>query len=184
MHTHTEAPKVKKIHALLETPERNTDDNILLLAQWDVNWTSHLQNCKTINLCCFKQLRYANLLLNALWFSSIQSLSHVWLFATPWTAACQASLSITNCWSPPKPMSIVSLMPSNRVILCHRLLFLPSIFPSIRVFSSQDSLESCSTFSLEYLETQHSGIFQQQQCQERWHILSMRTWISGSENLM
>ena len=55
-------------------------------------------------------------------------------FAIPWTAARQASLSITNCWSLPKPMSIESVMPSNHLILCHPLL-LPSIFPSIRVFS-------------------------------------------------
>ena len=54
-------------------------------------------------------------------FSSVQSLSHVQLFATPWTAACQASLSITNSWSPPKPMSIESVMPSNHLIVCHPL---------------------------------------------------------------
>ena len=68
--------------------------------------------------------------------SSVQSLSHV----TPLTAACQASLSITNSQSPPKPMSIESVMPSNNLILCHPLLLLPSIFPSIRVFSSVGSL--------------------------------------------
>ena len=67
-------------------------------------------------------------------FSSVQSLSRVWLFATPWTAACQASLSITNSRSPPKLMSIESMMPSNRLILCHPLLLLPSVFPRIRVF--------------------------------------------------
>ena len=73
-------------------------------------------------------------------FSSVQSLSHVWLFATPWTAACQTSLSINNCWNLPKPMSIESVMPSNCLILCHPLLFLPSIFPSIRVFSTELAL--------------------------------------------
>ena len=62
------------------------------------------------------------------------------LFVTPWTAACQASLSITNCWSLPKPMSIESVMPSNHLIFCHSLLFLPSIFPSSRVFSNELSL--------------------------------------------
>ena len=56
------------------------------------------------------------------------------------TTACQASLSITNYWSPPKPMSIVSVMPSNRLILCHPLLLLPSIFPNIRVFSHESAL--------------------------------------------
>ena len=66
--------------------------------------------------------------------SSVQSLSHVRLFATPWTAACQASLSITNSRSLLKLMSIELVMPSNHLILCHPLLLLPSIFPSIRSF--------------------------------------------------
>ena len=65
---------------------------------------------------------------------SIQSLSCVQLFATPWTAACQASLSITNSWSLPKPMSIESVMPSNHLILYRPLLLLPSIFPRISSF--------------------------------------------------
>ena len=73
-------------------------------------------------------------------FSSVQLLSHVWLFATPWTATRQASLSITNSRSPPKPMSIVSVMPSNHLIFCHPLLRLPSVFPSIRVFSNESAL--------------------------------------------
>ena len=73
-------------------------------------------------------------------FSSVQSLSHVWLFATTWTTACQASLSITNFRSSPKPMSIESVMPSNHLILFCPLLLLPSIFPSIRVFSNELAL--------------------------------------------
>ena len=73
-------------------------------------------------------------------FSSVQSLSHVRLFATPWTAACQSSLSITNTGSPPKPMSIVLVMSSNHLILCCPLLLLPSIFSSIRVFSNESAL--------------------------------------------
>ena len=73
-------------------------------------------------------------------FSSVQSLSHVQLFATPWTAARQASLSITNSRSLPKLMSIESVMPFNRFIFCRPLLLLPSIFPSIRVFSNESSL--------------------------------------------
>ena len=73
-------------------------------------------------------------------FSSVQSLSHVWLFTTPWTTAHQASLSITNSPSPPKPMSVESVMPSNHLILCCPLLLLPSIFPSIRVFSNESAL--------------------------------------------
>ena len=59
---------------------------------------------------------------------------------TPWTAARQASLSITNSWSPPKPMSIESVIPINHLILCHPLLLLPSICPSIRVFSNESAL--------------------------------------------
>ena len=73
-------------------------------------------------------------------FSSARSLSRVQLFATPWTAARQASLSITNSQSLPKLMSIESVMPSNHLILCRPLLLLPSIFPSIRVFSSESAL--------------------------------------------
>ena len=73
-------------------------------------------------------------------FSSVQSLSHVWLFATPWTAGRQASLSITNSWNLLKLMSIKLVMPSNHVILCHPLLLVPSIFPSIRVFSNDSVL--------------------------------------------
>ena len=73
-------------------------------------------------------------------FSSVQSLSRVRLFATPWTAARQASLSITNSWSLLTLMSIESMVPSNHLILCHPLLLLPSIFPSIRVFSSESAL--------------------------------------------
>ena len=74
------------------------------------------------------------------WFSSVQLLSCVWLFVTPWTTACQASLSITNSWSLPKLMSIESVMPSNHLILCHPLLLLTSILPSIRVFSNESAL--------------------------------------------
>ena len=74
------------------------------------------------------------------YFSSFQSLSRVRLFATPWTAAGQTFLSITNSRSPPKPMSIKSVMPSNHLVLCHPLLLLPSIFPSIRVFSNESAL--------------------------------------------
>ena len=71
---------------------------------------------------------------------SVQSLSRIWLFATPWTAARQASLSITNSQSVLKLMSIESVMPSNHLILCHPLILLPSIFPSIRVFSNESAL--------------------------------------------
>ena len=73
-------------------------------------------------------------------FSSVQLLSRVRLFATPWIAARQASLSITNSWSSPKLMCIVSVMPSSHLILCHPLLFLPPIPLSIRVFSNELTL--------------------------------------------
>ena len=73
-------------------------------------------------------------------FSSVQSLSRVRLFATPWIAARQATLSITNSWSLPKLMSIESVMPSSHLILCHPLLFLPPIPPSIRGFFNESTL--------------------------------------------
>ena len=82
----------------------------------------------------------ANPFMNGRQFSSVQLLSHVWLFATQRTAARQASLSITNSWSLPKLMSIESVMPTNHLILWHPLLLLPSIFPSIRVFSNESVL--------------------------------------------
>ena len=96
-------------------------------------------------------------------FSSVQSLSRVQPFATPWTAARQASLSITNSWSPPKPMSIELVMPSNHLILCHPLLLLPSIFLSIRVFSNESALcirwPKCWRFSFNISPSnEHSGL--------------------------
>ena len=73
-------------------------------------------------------------------FSSVQSLSRVQLFASPWTTACEASLSITNSQSLPKLMSIESMMPSNHLTFCRPLLLLPSVFPNIRVFSNESAL--------------------------------------------
>ena len=96
-------------------------------------------------------------------FSSVQSLSCVPLFATPWTAACQASLPITNSWSLLKLMSIELVMLSNHLILCHPLLCLRSIFPSIRVFSNESALrirwsKECS-FSFNISPSnEHSGL--------------------------
>ena len=78
--------------------------------------------------------------LRSVQFSSVQSLSHVWLFVTPWITARQASLSITNSQSSPKLMCIKLVMPSSHLILCHPLLLLPQIPPSIRVFSNESTL--------------------------------------------
>ena len=89
-----------------------------------------------------------NHFLSSVQFSSVQSLSRVRLFATPWTAAHQASLSITNAPSLIKPMSTEWVMPSNHLILCRPLLLLPSIFPSIRVFSSESVLHIRWPFTL------------------------------------
>ena len=92
-----------------------------------------LQACGNVgHLCCFNRV--------SVQFSSVQLLSHVWLFATPWTAAHQAALSITNSWNLLKLTSIQSVMSSNHLILCHFLLFLLSVFPSIRVFSNESVL--------------------------------------------
>ena len=96
-------------------------------------------------------------------FTSDQSLSRVWLFATPWTAPCQASLSITNSRTLLKLMSIESVMPSNHLILCHPLLLLLSIFPSIRVFSNESVLRirwpQYWSFSFSIIPSkEHSGL--------------------------
>ena len=97
---------------------------------------------------CFKTTTNKYLLIfsiqhhQSIQFSSVQSLSCVQLFVTPWTAACQASLSITNSQSPPKHKSIESVVPSNHLILCCPLLLLPSIFPRIGVFSNDQLFTS------------------------------------------
>ena len=106
-------------------------------------------------------------------FSSDQLLSHVLLFATPWTAAHQASLSNTNSRSPHKLMSIESVVPSNHLILYHPLLLLPSIFPSIRVFSNESAPHirwpkywSFASTSVLPMNTQD------------WSLLGWTSWIS------
>ena len=88
-------------------------------------------------LHCRQMLYYLSL---SVQFSSVQSLSHVWLFATPWIAAHQASLSIANSQSLLKLMSMESVIPSSHLILCNPLLLLPSIPPSIRAFSNESTL--------------------------------------------
>ena len=87
----------------------------------------------------------------------VQSLSHVRLFVTPWTAACQSSLSITSSWSLLKLMSIELMMPSNHLILCHLLFLLPSMFSSIRVFSTESALRHQVAKVLE-LKLQHQSL--------------------------
>ena len=114
-------------------------------------------------------MHYSNLLLwhtkmvpNKIQFSSVQSLSRVRLFATQWTVAHQASLSITNSWSLLKLMTTESMMPSKRLNLCYPLLLLPSIFPSIRVFSNKSVLHirwpKYWSFSFISLSNEYSGL--------------------------
>ena len=98
------------------------------------------RNCACMRTVVFHETVGISTCLDSVQFSSLQSLSRVRHLATPWTAVCQASLSITNSQSPPKPMSIQSVMPSNHLILHRPLLLLPSIFPSIRVFSNESAL--------------------------------------------
>ena len=95
---------------------------------------------KWCNYCQCLSLKFGWGFINTFRISSVQTLSRVWLIAIPWTAARQDSLSTTNSWSLLKLTSIESVMPSNHLILCCPLLLLPSIFPSIRVFSSESVL--------------------------------------------
>ena len=110
---------------------------------WGCSFPSTNPPC--IALRC-KLTRGASLVVTAV----VQSLSHVQLFATPWTAARQASLSFTISWSLFKLMSIKSVMPSNHPVLCHPLLLLPSIFPSIRIFSNELALRKVLELQLQH----------------------------------
>ena len=105
--------------------------------------------------------------------SSVQSLSRVRLFATPWTVPRQASLSITNSWSSPKLMSTESVMPSSHLILCRPLLLLPTIPPSIRIFSNESTLR-LDFHSHHYPQTAQSPFCftYQQQVLIEWFFLS------------
>ena len=100
---------------------------------WKIPWTEEPGRPQSMQL---QRVRYDW----AIKFSSVQLLSHVQLFVTPWTAACQASLSSTNSRSLPKFISIESVIPSTHLILFRPLLFPPSIFSSIRVFSNESAL--------------------------------------------
>ena len=107
-------------------------------------------------------------------FSSAQSLSFVWLFATPWTTTCQASLSIANSRSLLKLMSIMSVMPSNHLILCRPLLLLPSIFPSIRVFPNESVL--CIRWPKYWVSASASSVLPMNI--QDWFPLGWTGWIS------
>ena len=104
---------------------------------WVLGWNDLMAELQwSGNLRTYRQPLHHESIQVVTLLTSVQLLSHVWLFATPWTAACQASLSITNSWSLLKLMSIESVMPSNHLILYCPLLLPPSIFPSITVCSN------------------------------------------------
>ena len=112
---------------------KNIINWILVLAVW---WCPCVESSRVVGRRCLLWPVHSldKTLLANIQFSSVQLLSQVRLFATPWTSARQASLSITNSWSLPKLMTIELVMPSNRLILCRPLLLQSSIFPSIRSF--------------------------------------------------
>ena len=115
-------------------------------------------------------------------FSSVQSLSHVWLFVTPWTAARQPSQFITNSQSPPKPMSIELVMPSNHFILSYPLLLLPPIFPRIRVLPNKSVLHirgpNYWSFSFSIVPSnEHSGICVHHFTANRWGNSGNSGWL-------
>ena len=103
--------------------------------------STFLRDIVLFSLSFSSQVSFGSLYLAKIQFSSVQSLSCVQLFVTPGNAACQASLAITSTQSLLKLMSIESVMPSNHLILCRPLLLLPSVFPSIRVFSNESVLD-------------------------------------------
>ena len=107
-------------------------------------------------------------------FSSVQLLSRVRLFATPWIAACQASLSITNSWSSLRLTSIESVMPSSHLILCGPLLLLPSIPPSIRVFSKESTLHmrwpKYWSFSFSIIPSEYLKVMQKLHLKGEWNL--------------
>ena len=123
-----------------------------LVQKKNVIWRGHLTEWEGLK----RTVKNGQPLKGKVQFSSVQSLSHVWLFETPWTAASQASLSITNSQSPPKLMSIEWVMPSNPLTLCRPLLLLPSIFPNIRVFSNESALHTRWPIVLEF-QLQHQS---------------------------
>ena len=121
---------------------RKTSTNVCLLWKWSCESKPSKSEGYLDHIAFIHSFIHQRVgkLLSIFWLLSVQSLGHVQLFVTPWTAARQASLSITDSRSSLKLMSIESVMPSNHLIFCHPLLLLPSIFPSIRVFSSESVL--------------------------------------------
>ena len=117
----------KKNRKFLRRKERNRKEKKTdLIVLFNKTAVFYIEHCYTIHIYKFSWVQFSCLAMSD--------------SATPWTAARQASLSITNFQSSPKPVSIESVMPSNHLILCHPLLLLPSIFPSIRVFSNESAL--------------------------------------------
>ena len=138
--THSMNPKENLRHLVIIKNILKTEQHPWKLGNASKPWRKHFH---TIHWSCLKKVKVTQsclTLCDTMDFSSVQSLSHVWLFETPWIVACQASLSITNSWSLPKPMSIESVMPYNHFTFCCPLLLLPSIFPNIRVFSNESAL--------------------------------------------
>ena len=124
-------PANRLISTIFYIPHINSVIYVLIYRGFnEVIWVKHLEQYPDL----WRAKR------EGIYVSSVQLLSLVWLFETPWTATRQASLSITNSRSPPKTMSVESVMPSNHLILCCPLLFLPSISPSIRVFLNESDL--------------------------------------------
>ena len=129
--------------------------------------------------------RYLTLLV--IHFHSIQSLSHIRLFVTPWTTAHQASLSITHSPSLPRLMSVESAMPPNHLILCRPLLLLPSIFPSIRDFSDKSDLQE---MQVKTVVSYHCALIRKARVKENdcsqwgWHVgeLGLHTLPAEMEN--
>ena len=123
-------------------PPRNCSNLEAVSFNWQYSWLGEQANYITLWLLWFDLfLKFISIAqLQTVQFSSVQSPSHIRLFATPWIAAHQASLSITSSWSLLKLMPIESVMPSSHLILCCPLLLLPPIPPSIRVFSSKSTL--------------------------------------------
>ena len=140
-----------------------------LSALKSIYWTFTL--CQTF--CWMPEFKAKAQLISLVIISSIQLLSREWLFATPWTAVHQASRSITNSWSLLKLMSIESMMPSNRLILCCPLLLPPSIFSSIRVFSDESVL--CIRWPSNGVSPSASVL--QMNIQD-WFPLGWTSWIS------